>query len=192
MFKTTEYDIYKQKSVYVIHYPNGQKMTYSPGAIKVVSLNNYIIHHYCSTETGSSGSPIINLFNYKVIGIHKGFQKKMNHNLGTLIKGPVENFNKLYTNDNIEKIVVKIFKVNKFENLGGLDEITIKYKKNKNNTLKDSNLDDIEENFGETISEDKLFGEKFVEMNKDICHIIIDGKENELISYYDNFSVKEI
>ena len=31
-------------------------------------------------------------------------------------------------------------------------------------------------NFVETISENKLFGEKFVEFNKNICKLIIDNK----------------
>ena len=31
-------------------------------------------------------------------------------------------------------------------------------------------------NFGETISEDKIFEEKLVELNKDICKIIIYNK----------------
>ena len=35
------------------------------------NIENYEISHYCSTEKGSSGSPIINLLNHKVIGIHK-------------------------------------------------------------------------------------------------------------------------
>ena len=75
-----------------------KKMEYSPGAIKNISLDTYIIEHFCQSEKGSSGSPIINLSNYKVIGMHKDPKKKSNFNLGTLIKGPIKEFNELYIN----------------------------------------------------------------------------------------------
>ena len=34
--------------------------------------------HYCSTENGSSSSPILNISNNKIIGIHKKVQKQGN------------------------------------------------------------------------------------------------------------------
>ena len=179
MFNTDYYDEYNQKSVYLIHYPNGKKMEYSPGAIKNISLDNYIIQHLCSSEIGSSGSPIINLENYKVIGVHKGSKGTFNWNLGTLIKGPIGEFNKLYDSNNYEKIkkYVKIFKVKNVVSTEGIDEITIKYKKNKIKYLIDEENEEIREYFGEIISGDKLFGEKFVEMNKGICHKIKRNKK---------------
>ena len=194
MFNISNYEIYNQKSVYLVHYPNGKKMEYSPGAIKNISLDNYIIQHLCSSEIGSSGSPIINLENYKVIGVHKGSKGTFNWNLGTLIKGPIGEFNKLYDSNNYEKIkkYVKIFKVKNVVSTEGIDEITIKYKKNKIKYLIDEENEEIREYFGEIISDDKLFGEKFVEMNKGICHIIINGKETELISHYEGFNINEI
>ena len=36
-----------------------------------------------------------------------------------------------------------------------------------------------------------LFGEKFVEKNKEICKILIEGKEKELVSLYSNERLKE-
>ena len=118
MFKNNNYyENYKQKSAYLIHYPNGKKMEYSSGVIKNISLDNYNIQHYCPSEKGSSGSPIINLTNYKVIGIHKGAKENKNWNLGTLIKGPIDDFNKMFENDkeNEEKIFVKIFNINEIK-----------------------------------------------------------------------------
>ena len=118
MFKNNNYyENYKQKSAYLIHYPNGKKMEYSSGVIKNISLDNYNIQHYCPSEKGSSGSPIINLTNYKVIGIHKGAKENKNWNLGTLIKGPIDDFNKMFENDreNKEKIFVKIFNINEIK-----------------------------------------------------------------------------
>ena len=194
MFKTDNYNIYKQKSVYLIHYPNGKKMEYSPGTIKNIILDNYNIQHLCSSEYGSSGGPIINLSNYKIIGVHKGSKGNQNWNLGTIIKGPVEEFNKLYKSTNYEKIkkYVKIFKIKNISNIEGIDEITIKYKKNKVNYLNDEEHEEIKETFGEIISNEKLFGEKFVDKNKGICHIIINGEETELISHFENFKNNEL
>jgi len=195
MFDINDYEIYNQKSVYLVHYPKGKKMEYSPGAIRYISLDNYNIQHYCPSETGSSGCPIINLLNYKVIGIHKGSKGLSNWNLGTLIKGPVKEFNEIYKshiNNEQIKSYVKIFKVNHNIDIDSIDEITIKYKKSNKSFLTDDENEEIRETYGEKVSSDKLFGEKFVENNKGICHIIIDGKESELISQYDNFKKNEI
>ena len=74
-----------------------------------------IYKHFCSTKAGSSGSPIINLLNYKVIGIHKGTMEKRNWNLGSLIKRPIEEFNKLYQNKTKIDIFVEIFNKNNFD-----------------------------------------------------------------------------
>ena len=168
-------------------------MEYSPGAIKNISLDNYNIQHYCPSETESSGCPIINLLNFKVIGLHKGSKGLPNYNLGTLIKGPIKEFIELFKNNNGEKIknYVKIFKVPNIINYEGIDEITIKYKKCKNKYITDTENIEIREAFGEIVSEDKLFGENFVETNKGICHIIINGKESELISHYEGFKNNE-
>ena len=188
-----DYDSYNQKSVYLVHYPNGEKMEYSPGVIKSIYCDNYNLQHYCPSEEGSSGSPIINLSNYKVIGIHKGSFSKSNINLGTLIKGPIKEFNELYKNNNEKiKIYVKICRDKSIKNIDGIDEITIKYKKTTKRYLTDNENEEIKETYGEIISEDKLFGEKFVEMNKGVCHIIINGEESELISHYEGFKYNEI
>ena len=74
------------------------------------------IIHKCSTDSGSSGSPILNLKNNKIIGTHKGtpdFTK--NFNYGTLLKYTLNDFiNQNKTKNNIigEKdiILMKIFK----------------------------------------------------------------------------------
>ena len=108
-------EIYNQKSIYLLHYPNGQKIEYSGGVIKNISIDNCDIQHFCSTKEGSSGSPIINLLNYKVIGIHKGTMEKRNWNLGSLIKRPIEEFNKLYQNKTKIDIFVEIFNKNNFD-----------------------------------------------------------------------------
>ena len=56
-------------SVYIIHYPShfeDDKVAVSFGIIKG-RYENVFFKHFCSTEFGSSGSPILNLINNKVI-----------------------------------------------------------------------------------------------------------------------------
>jgi len=48
--------------------------------------------HKCTTYEGSSGSPILNLQNNKVIGIHKECLIPFNYNMGTLLKLPLKDF----------------------------------------------------------------------------------------------------
>ena len=59
--------------------------------------------HYCCTDRGSSGSPILLLSSNKVIGIHKEASNKTNFqfNIGTFLKFPIEEF---LENKNIIKI----------------------------------------------------------------------------------------
>ena len=55
--------------------------------------------HYCSKDNGSSGSPILNLKNNKVIGIHKEGSFNFNYNKGPLLKYPINDF--ITKNNNI-------------------------------------------------------------------------------------------
>ena len=76
IFKDNPNDIFKGKSIYLIGHPKGGDSTYSMGLIKDIDEDNYEIRHLCKTNPGSSGCPIINLNNNRVIGIHKGASKK--------------------------------------------------------------------------------------------------------------------
>ena len=90
---------YPKKTIYLIHYPNGQKVEFSSGVIKNIFEDNYTITHLCTTKTGSSGGPLINIINHKVIGLHKGSKNSHNFNLGTLFKIPIQKFNQKYNNN---------------------------------------------------------------------------------------------
>ena len=66
----------------------------------IEKVNDYDIKHFCHTEPGSSGGPILSKMTNKVIGIHKGSKTKYgksDYNLGTFLKYPlneVKNQNK--------------------------------------------------------------------------------------------------
>ena len=60
-----------------------------------------IIEHICSTEEGSSGSPLLSLKTYKVIGIHFGGDINKNINYAIFIKYIIDKFinNNIYKNE---------------------------------------------------------------------------------------------
>ena len=121
VFKDNPQNYYPNKDIYIIHYPHGQKVGFSSGIIKNIYEDNYTISHLCVTKDGSSGGPIINILNHKVIGLHKGNKKGKNFNLGTLLKIPIQEFNQKYN-------------TNKMNN---------KYLMNNNNFIKNSNNQNI-------------------------------------------------
>ena len=93
IFKDESIENYKNKQIYLLHYPKGQQMKYSIGLIKNILENNYTIQHLCDSSEGSSGGPLINSLNFQIIGIHKGgAENAKNYNLGTFLKIPIEEF----------------------------------------------------------------------------------------------------
>ena len=106
------------KEIYVIQYPLGGKCSFSTGIVH--SIVDEDIQHTCSTEKGSSGSPIIDLYKSRVIGIHKGYKNNNNNNLGTLIKFPIKEFITKFINNNIT--VTKI-NINDEEDENKIEEI---------------------------------------------------------------------
>ena len=93
LFNEDSEALYEDISIYALHFPNGDKASVSYGLM--IKINNFEIKHKCSTEKGSSGSPILNLKTNKVIGIHKGFSnisQEFKFNLGTFLKFPLNDF----------------------------------------------------------------------------------------------------
>ena len=165
---------YENKSIYTIYFQNNQKAEYSLGKIK--NFFNNTFEHSC---LGSNGSPIISKDNYEVIGINK--QNEKNINYGLIFKEAIKNFFK----EEREKLNNNFNEKENKQNI--LDEITIKYAKKNTFIEEDMYVKEKKfyffKDFGETISENKIFGEKFVEFNKNICKLIVDNKEYELCSY---------
>ena len=59
------------------------------------------IGYKCETQEGSSGSPIINLNNYNVIGIHCGAAIGKKLNIGEILKLPIIEFYQKYNSTNL-------------------------------------------------------------------------------------------
>lgn len=91
---------FEDETIYIIQYPKG-KLCVSYGILnRINELKKYDFFHKCSTDEGSSGSPILNL-NNKVIGIHKSGEINIkNYNKGTFLNYPIKEF----ININFDKI----------------------------------------------------------------------------------------
>ena len=88
-----EKNIYIKNSIYILQYPGGKKLGVSYGILKEIDKDKkYNFNHLCCTEGGASGSPIMNLTNNKVIGIHKGAVKSINYNIGLFLNYAIEDF----------------------------------------------------------------------------------------------------
>ena len=178
----------KETIIYIIHFPLSGKISHSVGSI--LNINDITIKHFCSTNSGSSGGPIFNINNYKVIGLHKGYIKTGNYNIGLLLKEPIEVFYNKFKDLNfysknfidIEKLV-SINKFKKIDDCSGEFNMTYINRSLKSKITKDK-MKELENAVSGKISINKIFGEKFVKNNKDKCHIIINGQKLELVSYY--------
>lgn len=84
-------DFFEKKSIYIIQYPDYLEASVSYGILKRIKENNDL-EHYCITKDGSSGSPIINLENNKVLGVHKCGSVKCNFNMGAFLKNPINEY----------------------------------------------------------------------------------------------------
>ena len=132
--------IFRNKSVYIIHYPGGKEAKYSVDSVKSIDCENKTIDHFCDTDEGSSGGPIINLHNYKVIGVHSGRKVNKNCNIGTILKFPIKDFYKnskqiLQISKNEIILVIEIENKEKGQKIYFLD-----------NTEKHDNLGELNEN----------------------------------------------
>ena len=94
---------YIKESIYVIQYEGDKKeVSVSYGIIQGIDeINNYTFKHLCSTDKGSSGAPILNISNNKVIGIHK--QASYHNNRGTFLNYAIQDFIKQNNNTNVLK-----------------------------------------------------------------------------------------
>ena len=177
-------DKYKKETIYVIQYPEG-KLSVSYGVLNnIYEDKKYNFNHKCSTKSGSSGSPILNINNNKVIGVHKeGIVNS--YNKGTFLNYPI----KIFIEQNINKIKSeKTFETTEKDkvmfDISTPDTITMLYdikklkEENKNNEKK-INL--------------QILGDKFVDNNKSSyffftnknLKILYKNKEYKFESHFD-------
>lgn len=125
---------YIGNSIYTIHYPSNleeDKVGVSFGILKQFFLDYdkiFDFMHFCSTERGSSGSPIFNLSNNRIIGIHKETSTKNNYNIGLFLSDSVKAFIKIYL-DSKKRLNNAIFHKAIFHNINQnkIDSKIVKY-----------------------------------------------------------------
>ena len=143
LFKDNETILFTDKSIYLPQYPNGKNAVVSYGLL--TGFSSFHIKHTCSTDNGSSGSPILNLGTNKVIGIHKEGSCIFNFNNGTFLKFPLNDFiqninnkqnmnndinfqnNNVLTNNNQFSLInnMNSLNINNNDNLMGMNEFNI-------------------------------------------------------------------
>ena len=137
IFENSEKE-YKDEPIYILYYPGKDekaKVSYSEKGIE--KINEYDIKHYCNTEEGSSGSPILSSMTNKIIGIHKAANRKRGYNFGSFLKYPLS---ELKGNKNEINKVIGFYKSaskNKQYNIGGflnypVEDFLNKYNEKKN------------------------------------------------------------
>ena len=93
IFRDNAEDLFKNESIYILHFPKGGEAHISYGC-GIEKIHEYEISHKCITDSGSSGGPILNKLNNKIIGIHRGCYNRKNYNFGTLLKYPLNELSK--------------------------------------------------------------------------------------------------
>ena len=170
---------YPGKSIYILHYPKG-KLNASFGIIKTIDDKKNICHK-CNTEDGSSGSPILSLETFKVIGIHYGCSKNYDYNYGVFIKCVVDILDNFIKNESMIK--EKIVKQN--ENI--LFKTTLKPFYPSNRYYKMSTENNLGKNKTERFNHElnEIHNNKFYNNN------VVKDKENtpSKISYFDQYNL---
>ena len=196
IFKNDEQIYYEKKSIYILHYLLGNDICVSYGILN--GLSQYDIIHACSTDNGSSGSPILNLKNNKVIGIHKQGSNYSNFNKGTLLKYPLNDFIKKYNKNNKNEIII-----NTKNNQNNIitDKINIKKDINKRIQIINS-FENVKRNYPyiKVDDENKYKNEKEIKVNnllrqnkdkEESIKKIIIGKEKEIKLLKEKIKLKD-
>ena len=92
---------FNKAPIYLLHYPKEEKIDYSIGEIQNISEDT--IEYSRPSENEPSGYPILNLNNYKVIGVHKRKKEEDNLNIGIFIKSAIDDCNNYFKNNLVKK-----------------------------------------------------------------------------------------
>ena len=174
------YNDYLKVDIYCL-FPIGKDIEYASG--KIIKINNnreYEFEHTIDIDFGFSGSPLILAGNYRVVGIYKG--KNNNSNLGSfigiLLKEINNSSNNIQNSSNkksnnikyISKEIEKGISINP-KNIN-YNKLIAVYKITNNNKI-------------------RIFGDKFVDNNKDNFLISLNGKNIKLCTYIDRQLIKD-
>ena len=99
--------------IFILQYLNSDELLFSSG--NIISIEDNIIKHTCSTSQGASGSPIILRHSNNIIGLHFGSDKNRSYNLSTNINSIVNDIIKKEKSISIiiGEIIIKNDDINK-------------------------------------------------------------------------------
>ena len=130
-------------------------MEASFGKIKRIDKNNNYIFHSCDFEIDSSGYPIINFENFKVIGIHKEINNELNQNVGHFIREPIIDFYN-YVKEKDEDEINIIYKIGDEDRIKIFGETFVKNNRNICKIIYNSKEEEIKEYIQEPLENDLL------------------------------------
>ena len=158
--------LFIKEDIYILHYPMGGDLTFSPG--KILGIKDSNILHNCSTEGGSSGSPIISRYNSSIIGLHFAAHKKKNYNIAKEISYILNDIKQKSKNTIVAEFEIKTESINK----------DIKIINSFEQSMLEEGKIDIEEKDEKYMNEEQI---------KENCIIEINNKSIPF-SYYYKFS----
>ena len=91
-----ENEIFIGQSVYIIEYVQGELSVSSDKINEILMGEKYTFTHQCRTGSGAAGSPILNVKNNRVIGIHHSVRHDMNCGLATFLNYVLKDFISIY------------------------------------------------------------------------------------------------
>ena len=150
----------KNNEIYVLQYPMGGNLAYDMG--KIIDIEDDKILHSVSTLEGSSGSPLIKRYNINlVLGMHLGGDEDKKYNYAI----PFD----IIIKDIKNKMSMINYKSTEYRNKINL----IYHKKVVHNC-----------SLFNPCNPNRIFGEEFVENNKNNILLVINGKQSKLIEEY--------
>ena len=95
---------YDNKGIIIVAIGKTKEIEFAPGVLFAEESKNsqYLFFHNCSTESGFSGGPIILKNDLSIIGIHRGYDKEKEMNLGLYFSEILNDMKK----SNIEKNII--------------------------------------------------------------------------------------
>ena len=193
--------MFRKKSVYTIQYPKILRASVSYGIINYIDEKNKIMH-FCHTSKGSSGSPILNLENNKVIAIHSSNSLEGNYNIGTFLNEPINEFLNIFDEDQfdiikkmtVDKKIIPKIKVDECPlkiNPSAMIDNNIKYpaynlNKNEIKITLEIQKDEVNKEIyflGNNIKNDKLHN-YLTDLNSENTELLIGGIKRKYQPYF--------
>ena len=193
---------YNKKGIIISSIGSTKYIEIPQGIFYYIKNNNENFYHDCNTEGGFSGGPIILINNLSIIGIHKGYDKNENKNIGIYLNEIINNINKnkeykekneikciIYIDKNNYKEDIILFNNNDDNKNEFIDNINVYINENKIDIKNDGNKWKINYNF-------KNKGEYEIKIifNKILTSINSLFEECSMIYYIDlsNFNTSKV